>query len=242
MTTHYIYISPHLDDVVLSCGGLVYEQARNGGLVEIWTLTAGSPPEDNLPAFACELHQRWEADADAVVIRRQEDLQACQVLGALPRHLDWQDCIYRFKENGTALIQADQDLFDAEPEPSLVTEIAAHLKHHLPQDACLVVPMGIGSHIDHRLAALAVQASAWPALYYADYPYVIHDPAQVAMLETEQWQRIPAVIMQDGLQAWQDAIAAYKSQLSTFWADLDEMKLAISNYCAGGGGRLWHQY
>lgn len=41
----WIYISPHLDDAVLSAGGLIYEQTRAGHEVEIWTFMCGFPSQ-----------------------------------------------------------------------------------------------------------------------------------------------------------------------------------------------------
>ena len=40
----WIYLSPHFDDAVLSCGGVIFEQSRQGIQTEIWTIFAGSPP------------------------------------------------------------------------------------------------------------------------------------------------------------------------------------------------------
>jgi len=134
-------------------------------------------------------------------------------------------------------------LFDigVEPEIDLIEEIAAYLQKNVPSQALLVIPIGIGDHMDHRLVKAAAQKSALPAYYYADYPYVTDHIKELAILETPNWQRVPAVISEEGLAAWQKAIAAYKSQLSTFWQNEDELDLAIANYCAGGGGRLWHR-
>ena len=241
MTEHIIYISPHLDDVVLSCGGLVYEQVKTGATVEIWTLTAKCPDPQSLPNFARLLHERWGTDANAVQTRREEDLKACQILGAQAMHLRWMDCIYRFREDGEALVQVDDDIFNAVPEPDLIESISDYLHRNIPATASLVFPIGIGSHVDHRLTCLAVQASGLPGLYYADYPYVTYNYEQTNLLEAETWQRLPTVISESGLLSWQKAVAAYKSQLSTFWRTRKEMRLAISNYWAGGGGRLWRK-
>jgi LmbE family N-acetylglucosaminyl deacetylase len=48
----WIYLSPHFDDAVLSCGGLIFEQARQGIPIEIWTIFAGNPPPGPLSMFA----------------------------------------------------------------------------------------------------------------------------------------------------------------------------------------------
>ena len=48
---HWIYLSPHFDDAVLSCGGMIWEQVHSGETVEIWTLCAGQIPKG--PAAHC---------------------------------------------------------------------------------------------------------------------------------------------------------------------------------------------
>ncbi len=57
----WIYISPHFDDAVLSCGGLIWEQTHSGIPVEIWTIMAGDPPlgAESTP-LARQLHDRWQ--------------------------------------------------------------------------------------------------------------------------------------------------------------------------------------
>ncbi|MBN2499463.1 MAG: PIG-L family deacetylase, partial [Anaerolineales bacterium] len=55
-----IYLSPHLDDVALSCGGLVWEQAQAGMAVEVWSVCAGDPPPGELSEYARSLHARWD--------------------------------------------------------------------------------------------------------------------------------------------------------------------------------------
>lgn len=238
---HIIYISPHLDDAALSCGGLIYEQVQGGDRVEIWTLTAGIPYVSTLPPFAAEFHRRWGVGTEAVDQRRKEDLRACQILGAETRHLDWYDCIYRYKASGEALIASDEDLFCVEPEPVLVAAVAAFLQGAVPPDAQLVVPMAVGDHIDHRLALAALRASHMNALFYVDYPYISYIPDQAAQLETSRWQRLPTAITRAGLLAWQDAVAAYVSQILSFWSSEEAVHLALANYCAGGGGRLYQE-
>ncbi|MRR32548.1 PIG-L family deacetylase, partial [bacterium] len=91
----WIYLSPHLDDAVLSCGGMIAEQASGGDSIQIWTICAGAPPAGRLSPFARKLHQRWGTGRDAIKVRRLEDRAACQRLGAVSRHFPIPDCIYR---------------------------------------------------------------------------------------------------------------------------------------------------
>ncbi len=104
----WIYLSPHLDDAVLSAGGLIYEQAQAGIPVEIWTIMCGYPPIGEVSAFAEFQHQQWGFGSaeEAMRARREEDQNAAAILGAQAVHFDFLDCIYRrgSRANGYILI------------------------------------------------------------------------------------------------------------------------------------------
>jgi len=61
------------------------------------------------------------------------------------------------------------------------------------------------------------------------------------MLWDNRLINIPRLLNQDALKAWQAAVLCYASQLSGFWRDESETCLALRNYLAGGGGRLWER-
>ena len=237
---HWIFISPHLDDVALSCGGLVWDLAQAGHTVEVWTLVAGIPTDDNFSSFAEVIHYEWGlSGATAFRARREEDRQACTVLGVKPRHFDWQDAIYRRDAgSGEPIVPDLEALFSCPPEADLVEDIAAVLRTELPEGAKWVFPIGLGGHVDHQAVVQAGVHIGGVDAYYADYPYVLNhfdDPT----FQGASWQGIPHPLGEDALEAWQSAVLCYKSQLSSFWQDAAETRLALRNYLAGGGGRLW---
>ena len=262
---HWVYLSPHFDDIALSCGGLVWEQTHSGDRVEIWTVCAGDPLNIQLSHFAQELHERWKTGTEAVADRRQEDMRADLILGAAYRYFNWPDCIYRFRhDNGQPVICGEYDLFHASPEENLVSDLTVLLKKTVPKGARLVCPMALGDHIDHHFTRLSAERSGMPLIYYPDYPYILNLPAILEKMEhsysdpaviiginspsilppghadlAKAWARLPMALSTEALKAWQSAIAAYHSQISTFWTGLPEMELAINNYWAGGGWRLW---
>src|SRR5689334_12434287 len=81
-TPTHVYLSPHLDDAALSCGGMIHQQTQAGERVVVVTLCAGGPPAGALSDFAQSLHTRWQTPVEAVAVRRAEDLAALKVLGA----------------------------------------------------------------------------------------------------------------------------------------------------------------
>jgi LmbE family N-acetylglucosaminyl deacetylase len=235
-----IYISPHLDDAVLSAGGLIYEQTQADMDVEIWTMTCGSPPNNELSPFAQALHYTWGVPAanDLLAARIAEDVKAAHVVGAKTAHFDFLDCIYRRGTNGDWLYS---DVFvpphedDANLPARMAESIAARL---LPTDQ-LVCQFGLGSHVDHTLVRRAVELLQRPLLYAADIPYLFKSPAELASY-TAGMKAKSHRITDSGVWSWLEACAAYKSQLSGLFASTEEMKNQILQYWSEYIGiRLW---
>ncbi|MFW5714617.1 MAG: PIG-L deacetylase family protein [Brevefilum sp.] len=237
---HWIFLSPHYDDVALSCGGLVWDLAHKGHQVEIWTLMGGFPPDENYSDFAQQNHLAWGMSGEAAIrMRRAEDHTACQILGAQHRHFDWPDAIYRRETStGKPLIKNNQELFGKAPEETLVKAIQAMLENNIGRDTMIVFPLGLGNHIDHIAVSRAEEAHEGAKFYYADYPYILK-----AFSLPAQWEKTikkkPHHLNEKALSHWQDAVLCYKSQINAFWRDEEETRLALRNYQAGGGGRLW---
>ena len=201
----HLYLSPHLDDAVLSCGGLIHRQANAGEAVTIATVCAGDPPAGPISAYAAALHARWglppdggAATAEMVARRRAEDRAACARLGARIIHLGVPDVIYRRTEaGGTWTVEDDAGLFSgaARVDPALAADLARDIDGRVrdargagaPAPLKVYVPLAIGDHVDHHLVRRA--AERWWSLrdsdpggaihltYYEDYPYAEDDAA-----------------------------------------------------------------
>ena len=236
-----IYLSSHLDDAVLSCGGIMWEQVQQGQRVQAWTFATADPAEP-LSAYAQSLHARWNDLKNPSLTRREEDKQALTSLGCGWLHLDYLDCIYRRNnETGEPLIQSDADLFPIhyQVDPVLVNKMARTLEERLNIELethgagiDLCVPLGVGGHIDHRNLRLAAEILGVPLFYYADFPYAAKEPAQVQASLPAGGKPVPHPISTAGVEAWQQAIACYKSQISSFWKSRDEMNQAIQEYAS----------
>jgi LmbE family N-acetylglucosaminyl deacetylase len=242
----WIYLSPHLDDVALSLGGLLWEQSNNGEKTSIWTICAGSPPPGEFSRFAQSLHERWETGDKSMDARRMEDIDSCEVLGSLHYHINIPDCIYRRSLiTGDFLYDSEEDLnLPVHPdEYPLIEELSQNLTAMLPDSANVICPLGIGSHIDHVLTREAVeQIFATPhnnknrrLFYYADFPYVVNSDLKTAI---KGFDSTFHPISSNGIRAWQDSVSKYKSQISTFWCDIQEMRDAIQSYYDQWGG-IW---
>jgi LmbE family N-acetylglucosaminyl deacetylase len=236
----WVFLSPHFDDVALSCGGLVWELTNQGNQVDVWTIMAGFPSDEDFSAFAQKNHNDWgKSGREAIQMRREEDRAACGILGAIPFHFDWPDVIYRkHPESGLPVVNNNHELFNEEPEKTLVNSILKNLTEKLSSHANVVLPMGLGGHIDHRTLVKVGEGLDRENFYYADYPYILRSFESLILTENK-YKKIPRFLSPDALTAWQEAVLSYRSQLAAFWRDDDEACLSLQNYLAGGGGRLW---
>ena len=239
----WIYLSPHFDDVALSCGGLVWQQVQAGEAVQIWTICGGAPdPSQPFSPFAQSLHERWGTGPAAVAARRREDLASCRVMGARARHLAVFDCIYRTSADGQAYYASEEALNGPlhPDEAANAAEISRLRAVRLPRGAQVVCPLSLGDHVDHQLTRRAAEQIGRPLWYYADYPYVLRQPARLEELRQAGWKQETFPLSAAGLTAWQEAVAAHASQISTFWRNEATMRAAIADYAAQAGGiALW---
>jgi len=235
----WIYLSPHLDDVALSLGGLLWEQAAAGESAYVWTICAGDPPPGPLSPFAESLHGRWGAGREAIARRRAEDIESCAILGAAYRHFPIPDCIYRRSEQSGEYLYASEDSLNGPLHPdeqSLVWVLRKILKAALTPGVRLVCPIGLGDHVGHRLTRTAADGLDIPLWYYADYPYV----RRISNWEPKNLEPTVYPISAEGIAAWQDSVAAHRSQISTFWESISVMKTEISEYVQQmKGAILW---
>jgi LmbE family N-acetylglucosaminyl deacetylase len=230
----HIYLSPHLDDAVLSCGGMIHRQTQAGEGVLVVTICAGDPPPGSLSPFAQSLHERWRTPLNATAIRRTEDLAALAVLGAEARHLSVPDSIYRTAPDGSYPYASEQAIFgEVHPaESNLLKTLAQQIRSLEP--GRLYVPYGLGHHVDHQLTRQAAEQSGLELVYYEDYPYAEREAVTAGSLEPEVF-----ILGEADLAAKARAIAAYTSQLSSFWPDEQRMDAALRAFARRVGKGVW---
>jgi LmbE family N-acetylglucosaminyl deacetylase len=243
----HVYLSPHLDDVALSCGGRIHQLTQAGEPVVVVTVFAASPcfgeGEGSVVSsdYIAALHQRWQAVDDAPALRRAEDETAMRVLGADFFHLSYLDCIYRqHPATGEFLYLSDEDIF-ARVHP-VELALAAKLREELeglvgaPGEATIYSPLAAGHHVDHQIivaVALALQLAGYRLAFYEDYPYA-ETPATLAdarrWVGGENWRQELLPLRPQDLAAKIGAVLHYRSQLSTFFDDDKDVAQRLQEY------------
>ncbi len=237
----WIYLSPHFDDAVLSCGGLIFEQSRQGVQAEIWTIFAGDAPAGPLSPLALRCHASWGIPDvhELVAARREEDQTAASIVGAEVARFSLPDCIYRRTADGEPMYPDEVFVPFHPSDHDLFVDIAAALAAELEPDDTLISPLAIGDHVDHRLARLAAERLKRPLLFYADIPYVFRNPE---MLEPATQGMVPGLlpISEEGLGAWVKGAAAYRTQMALLFETGAKMRESLHvEWEAKCGIRLW---
>lgn len=244
---NYVYLSPHLDDAVLSCGGTIYAQTAAGGHAAVVTFFTASPVDETATPFSLELKVRWGNVTDSVAMRRTEDLAAVAELGARAVHLDFLDCVYRHDPLTAAPYYVTRDdifgdVHPAEAEWPPLGLAALQAAVEFTPGTVIYAPLTVGHHVDHILVhgvARALQGAGYDVRYYTDYPYA-RDTAKIAEALARCGHpaaRAEYVPFGDAaMEAKVAAVGCYASQLSTFWPDQATMRAALQQFARVGGG------
>ena len=97
--------------------------------------------------------------------------------------------------------------------------------------------------MDHQIARSAAEASGHTLTYYEEFPYAEDPQAVQAALAKERGRAELVLLSDEALKAKITAVACYRSQLSTFWADATEMAAAVRAFAERtGSGMLAERY
>ncbi len=188
----HVFLSPHLDDVPLSCGGTLAYLVEDQANIKVITIFAGIPsPTDPVSDFANYQHQMWGNPQQAYYARRAEDMAALAYFGLKPIWLDFFDCIYRGQpDEGEWYYNSDEDIFgfihpaELDTVGPIVERIAAIIRsEEEPGETTVYAPLTVGNHVDHQLTFLAglhLLRRGHKIYFYEEYPYVDRDPAFLA--------------------------------------------------------------
>lgn len=187
----WLFLSPHLDDAVLSCAGLIEAHSGTREITVATIFTAAEPPPHTRAARTflaqCSAH-------DATTLfenRRKEDQTALAGLRTAHRHLGAVDALFRQRVwNRNAIgpfVRWIPELVHLYPTYRLdiaLGRISRHdarlmrKVHHAAASLMeetgaelLFCPVGVGRHVDHLITRAVGQAFPDQVVYYSDFPY-----------------------------------------------------------------------
>ena len=239
-----ILLSPHLDDVAFSCGGVAAALAGAGWRVIIATAFTRSVHPATGFALACQRDKNLPDTVDYLALRRDEDKRACLALGCEQRLFDLPEAPNRGYHSVAALFGRPRS------DDDVTAEVANHLYALVDEakPALVLAPQGCGGHVDHLCvikAVMDIQAKGRlddTALgFYRDTPYVIRDDKALPDQRVADFARDEFIkrFNEQTLAVKLQAVAAYDTQLNFQFGGKAQALVAIAALAqreAGGQG------
>lgn len=140
-----LVISPHLDDAILSIGASLARWNAAGRRVVIATMYTSGPP-------LAEVARAMRKFADYAT-RKREEAAACAVVGAAPMYLGQTERAFRLPRlTGLAYFRTPADRAGY-PKLGAITAALEPLRALAPEE--VLIPLGIGNHVDHVETVIA---------------------------------------------------------------------------------------
>ena len=210
--SRHVFLSPHPDDAVWSCGGLIDLLNKNHYPIMIITIFDGEPatlpPQTSLDA--------WRVIARPQ-LRRMENKKAIGRLNAEHLSLNFVDGALR--NDGASFSYTLNTLFhDPAGEEDLKHSIRQRLQEVLRSGDLVYAPLASGNHLDHHVVRSAITGCIEQKIaYYDDFPY-----------PKVQGQRNYAPIYQPvDIRAWLELATIYRSQVRVLFGTLRNFKSAL---------------
>ena len=229
----FLFVSPHLDDAVLSCGALISTLVTRAPVTVVTLFSAAGPPPHTRATLAYLNQCTASSAAELYAARRQEDAAVLGQLGADVVHLDVPDALFRRRKVSPLLARAARLLpelvhryptyrFDiakgrlSRGERALVDTLEARIRELADRTGAGLVfcPSGVGRHTDHLLARAVGERLDGRVVYYSDFPYDrLHgvDPVFVAR------HRLRRVAWRGGTDRKLELINGYRSQVGALF-------------------------
>lgn len=212
----YVFISPHLDDAILSAGNLITKLRSSGNKVKVVTVfTKASEKPYSLNA---QIHLKNSGYTNAIRLfkdRQKEDIKAIKAIGAKYEHLNFTDAAFRRDIDGNFIYDSEMQFSgnvsdkDRDLEKKIKSKLQTIIKS---KNIVFMAPLGIGRHVDHCIIRRVVEAINVKSIFWQDYPYVLNnDESRRFFRKNRQFKKI--VDIEDKPFSKKSlAISKYKSQ------------------------------
>ncbi|HWY79085.1 MAG TPA: PIG-L family deacetylase [Candidatus Sulfotelmatobacter sp.] len=181
-----IFISPHSDDAILSCGGLIENLIGKTSITIINVFTSAHKGPYTLSAKVFMKSSHGSNDARAFYQERvAEDRKVWSQLSLTPQNLGLEDALFRKKQKTSFLGKLLPEIDHIYPtyrwhilksisssDPAIIL-LKKKLSPYRRQKNLIFAPYGIGNHADHRLVRKICEELFDNLILYSDFPYNI---------------------------------------------------------------------
>lgn len=229
-----LFISPHLDDVAFSCGGLAARMASAGWNTVLATVfTATVMPVVGF-ALECQLDKGLSAHVDYMALRRAEDRQAATILEFSDvRWMDLPEAPHRGYHSAAALFGPIQE------QDSIVPRLRKALSEIFRQVGpdLTLIPQVLGNHVDHQVVSACVRdlITNENSACYRDTPYAIRDPDASPAPHLRHMPVVKVPIDETALLRKIAAAQAYTTQVNFQFKDANTLDRTLREFALREG-------
>lgn len=172
-----LIISAHLDDAALCCTDHVLSWKKAGRQLKIVTIFTKFGQRTQVKLLKKRLVKvGFQDPTRQEEIRKKEDFSAMDALGVAREHMNFVDACYRVNK-GSLVYRRYKSVFEGKishADYKLTEEVKTRLQEFEDFDQ-VIIPLGIGRHVDHIIArSAAEEIFPRPKIsYYIDYPYAL---------------------------------------------------------------------
>lgn len=209
-----LYISPHYDDAVGSCGA---RMSRDRIENEVSLITVFSEVKKPFSGYANMLHEYWNLK-NPLTDRKIENISVCKFLKINNIMLGFFDAIYRTFNN--EYIYPNQEAIFSKVSPldsKLVEKIKSRILSYITKEDLLYFPLGVGSHVDHIIVSEVgkiLKSENYKVRFYLDFYYTGVLPEMCESLNQVKI-KFESNFVNDKI----DAVKLYKSQVQMLYGD-----------------------
>lgn len=230
--TPFVFISPHLDDAILSCGGLI-SYIRNNipiKVISVFTEISEEPKTKFARHFvkSCGYQNSRQLFKD----RQNEDAAIFRKLNIKYGHLGFNDAAWRKNKDNTTLpmiakyfpefvhiYPRQKDIFSgkvAAADVKTVITVENILKSLIGKNKKTVIlaPVGIGLHVDHIMIRDICAKNFHRVIFWSDFHYSLFKSADEDFIKKK---KLKLFSWNKNIKYKEKLIRTYKSQFSSLF-------------------------
>ncbi len=217
-----IFVSPHFDDVALSCAALLEQLSGKTEITVINAFTKAHKGPYTLSARKFLHDSTNYSDATELFEEREkEDKKVLSTFSISIINLGLQDALFRKKKSATVLGKFLPEIDHVYPtykwhllkgvsrNDTALSELKKKLQPYNNINTFVFAPYGVGGHIDHLTVRTACEEVFDTVLLYSDFPYNTRLNSYGDALKNGE-----VYIVQPDLQKKEDLLKGYVTQFN----------------------------
>lgn len=226
----FVFLSPHLDDAVFSCGLLLAKLRKLNKKVKVITIFSDCTSSPKTPQSKLFLEQCGFVNGKKLFAeRRLEDQLASKTLGFTPVHLNFIDAAWRLNDKNKPVYRSSDiqfsgkvSAYDTHLKPKIINKLKNVIN---PTEKCVVfAPFGEGGHVDHVLVRNIASEMFSGVFLWSDFPYNLHSKKNNTNADIILYPK------PSDFKIKEISILAYKTQISSIFGDKKITKIPEKYY------------